>query len=117
MRGRPHSKATRWARSTFLQGLGKKGSGFHGGIVGDDHAAAVFDDADSGDGAGGGYVAHFGIHVVACPEIDFEEAGLGIDEVIDAFAGDHASEAMLTVMAGFSPALTQFVGLGLHGIG
>ncbi len=57
----------------LLGGGGKKRAGFHGGVVGDDHAGNAGDVADAGDGAGGGNVAPLLVHFVGGPEPDFEK--------------------------------------------
>ena len=81
----------------FFGGGGKEGAGFDGGVVGDDHVTAAADRADAGDDAGGRRAAPFGIHAPGGPQIEFEECGIGIDQLIDPLA---RGEAVFFVLAG-----------------
>lgn len=70
----------------FFDGDGEVGSAFDGGIVGDDYALAVVDASDPGDDTcsrGGGIV-----HVMGGEGGKFKEWCTGIEEGIDAFAGE-----------------------------
>ena len=52
----------------LLRGLRKKRAGFHGRVVGDDHARHAGDVADARDGAGGRDAAPLLVHFVGGPE-------------------------------------------------
>ena len=60
----------------LLRGHGEKRAGLHGGVVGDDHAQAPADAAQSGDDARAGRAAIFGVHSMRRPEAKFEKLGL-----------------------------------------
>ncbi len=62
----------------FRDGFGPPGSGFHGGVVGDDYGGAAFDQADAGDDASGGGLAV--VFIVGDEESDFEKHRARIDQ-------------------------------------
>ena len=71
-------------------------AGLHRGVVGDDHHAAAGDRADAGDDAGRRRAAPLGVHAPRGPQAEFEEVGVGVDELGDALAG---GEPALLVLA------------------
>ncbi len=68
----------------FGYGFGPPGTGFDGGVVGDDDGGAAFDLADAGDYARGGRMAF--VLVVGDEQADFEEARAGIEQFRDTLA-------------------------------
>lgn len=88
-------------------GFGPPGSGFDGGVVGDEDGGAAFDAGESGDDAGGGGLAI--VLVVGDEKTDLEEHGAGIDQPGDAFAGGELSIAMLLFDSGGSATLAKAV--------
>ena len=73
----------------FLAGDGKPGTGFHGGVVGHNHALPARDKTDACHHAAGGAAPVFGVHVIPCKLSDFNPFGVFIAQVIDAFAAQH----------------------------
>ena len=61
------------------------GAAFHGGVIAHDHAFAALDAADARDDAGAGRIAI--IHAVGGQRADLEEGAAGVDEALDALAG------------------------------
>ena len=82
------------ARMTFFAVIGKKCTGFYGGVIHDEHDHAALDASESGDDAGGGSASPFFVHFVRGVETEFEE-GARIGEKIDAFAGGETLFGML----------------------
>ena len=107
MSGSAHSKAIRWARISFLAVCGKKRAGFHGRVVGDDHARNAGDIPDAGDGAGGGNVSPLLVHLVGGPKPDFKKGRTRIEELADALAREQTTHLVLAVLARFAAAFAQ----------
>ena len=96
----------------FLRGHGKKRAGLHGCVVGDDHAQAAADAAQAGDDAGGWRAAIFGVHAVRCPEAEFEELGIFIEQQLEALADCEATFGALRLGGFWSATFADLVLFG-----
>ncbi len=69
----------------FLHGERVVGAAFDRRVVGDDHAFDAFDPADAGDHPGGWHI--FAIHLMGRQLADFQKRRAGVEQAIDALAG------------------------------
>ena len=70
----------------FFDGEGVVGAALDGGVVGDDDAGVAGDEADAGDDAGGWDVIV--VDAIGGEGAEFEEGGCGVEEELDALAGE-----------------------------
>ena len=91
----------------LLGGLGKKGAGFHGRVVGDDHARNAGHLADARDSAGGRNAAPLLIHFVGGPQAEFEKVRAAIEQVLDPLTRRETPHLALPVLADLAPAFAQ----------
>jgi hypothetical protein len=70
------------ARITFW----KKGAGFHGGVVGDDHKQTSADASESGDRAGRRSAAPLFVHFMRGVDAQLKEMRAGVDKLLDPLA-------------------------------
>ena len=71
-------------------------SGLHRGIVGNDHAFASVDQAYACHNAGAGGAAFGLVHLVGGEQAHLQEAGVGIQQQVDAFAGCEFALGLVT---------------------
>ncbi len=91
----------------LLRRLWKERAGFHGRVIGNDHAGNAGDVADSSDTAGGGNFPPLFVHAECGPKSDFEKRRVLVEQLRDALAGKETSEFVLTFLACFAATFAQ----------
>src|SRR5262249_26327906 len=91
----------------FLRGLGKEGTCFYSGIIGDNHAGDARNRANASHGTRSWDTAPLFVHLVSSPEPDFEKIILAIEQMSDAFTRRKPSHFPLSILANLAAAFTQ----------
>src|SRR5262249_1125240 len=95
-------------RANHLLGRGrKKCAGFHGCVVGDDHAWNAFDIADPRDNSGSGNLSPLVIHFVRRPEFDLKKRRVFVEQMMKPLAYWQTSPFTLTFVPGLASAFAQ----------
>ena len=87
----------RWARSIFLQVIGKKAPALTVASLAMTITVPALDRADAGDDAGRRGAAPVAVHAVGGPEAQLEEVGAGVEQTADALAGGEAALGVLAL--------------------
>jgi hypothetical protein len=101
----------------LLHGQGEVGAALHRRIVGDDHDLAARDPADAADHARARRavgVLRIAVHAVGGQLADLEEGRAGIQQAVDAVAGQQLAARDVAVAAGVGPAARGLGHLGVE---
>ena len=107
MSGSAHLEGDALRAEDLLGGLGKEGAGFHGRVVGDDHARDAGDLADARDGAGRRNAAPLLVHFVGGPQAEFEKVRSRDRAGADPLTRRADAPFALAVLADLAPAFAE----------